>query len=503
MEDTAADSQELGGHGLGSVALTFDDVLLVPLASDVLPYEVDTTTRLCDRLELNIPLVSAAMDTVTESRLAIALARLGGLGVVHRNMAVEHQAEEVDRVKRSEAGMVLNPVKILPDRPVAEALELMRRFHISGVPVVEDDDRLVGIVTNRDLRFHDDPTVAVRSVMTSRDLVTAPVGTDLRIARRLLQGAKVEKLPIVDDQFRLRGLITVKDITKQETFPLACKDGDGRLRVGAAVGVGAEALARAKALVDAEVDVICVDVAHGHQRRVLETVAELRESWRTGVIVAGNVVTAAGTRALAEAGADVVKVGVGPGSICTTRVVTGVGYPQWSAIRACAVEARAHGIGILADGGIRFSGDIAKALGAGAHAVMLGSLLAGVEESPGEIAMVGNRPMKRYRGMGSLGAMSARSFSKDRYAQEHVPEPEKVVPEGVEGNVPYRGPLGEVVHQLVGGLRQAMGYCGTRTVAQLHERARFVRVSPTAGRENHPHDLSGVIDAPNYWASEL
>ena len=503
MASTAAgDPRGPSNGGLDELALTFDDVLLVPLASDVLPPEVDTTTRLGDRLELNIPLVSAAMDTVTEARLAIALARLGGLGVIHRNMPVERQAEEVDRVKRSEAGMVLNPVKILPDRPVAEALELMRRFHISGVPVVEEDDRLVGIVTNRDLRFHEDLAVPVRSVMTSERLVTAPVGTDLRSARRILQRAKVEKLPIVDDRYRLRGLITVKDITKQETFPLACKDADGRLRVGAAIGVGGEAIARAKALVDAEVDVICVDAAHGHQRRVLETVAELRESWR-GVIVGGNVVTAEGTRALAEAGADVVKVGVGPGSICTTRVVTGVGFPQWSAIRACAHEARNHGVGILADGGIRFSGDIAKAVGAGAHAVMLGSLLAGVEESPGEIAMVGNRPTKRYRGMGSLGAMSARSYSKDRYAQEHVPEPEKVVPEGVEGNVPYRGPLGEVVHQLVGGLRQAMGYCGARTVSQLHERARFIRVSPTAGRESHPHDLSGVVDAPNYWASEL
>ena len=487
----------------GEVALTFDDVLLVPQASDVLPYEVDTTTRLCDRLELNIPLVSAAMDTVTESRMAVALARLGGLGVIHRNMSVEHQAEEVDRVKRSEAGMVSNPVKILPDRPVAEALELMARFHISGVPVVDRDDRLVGIVTNRDLRFHDDPSVAVREVMTRDGLVTAPIGTDLQQARRILQSAKVEKLPIVDDLGRLRGLITVKDITKQETFPAACKDADGRLRVAAAVGVGVDGLTRAKALIDAAVDVVCVDTAHGHSRRVVETVAELREQWPTGVIVAGNVATREATRALAEAGADVVKVGIGPGAICTTRVVTGIGVPQWSAIRECATEAREHGVGILADGGIRFSGDIAKAIGAGAHAVMVGSLLAGVDESPGEITMIGNRPMKRYRGMGSLGAMSKRSYSKDRYSQETVSEPEKVVPEGVEGNVAYRGPLAEVVHQLVGGFRQAMGYCGTRTVAQLHDRARFVRVTPTSGRESHPHDLTGVLDAPNYFASDL
>ena len=485
------------------VALTFDDVLLVPLQSDILPSEADTTTRICDRLELNIPLVSAAMDTVTESRMAVALARLGGLGVIHRNMAVERQAEEVDRVKRSEAGMVLNPVKIRPERPVREALELMARFHISGVPVVDASDRLVGIVTNRDLRFHTDPDISIAHVMTHDGLVTAPVGTDLHQAREILAKTKVEKLPIVDAEGRLRGLITVKDITKQETFPLASKDADGRLRVAAAIGVGNEAIARAKALIDAEADVICVDVAHGHHRRVMDTVAELRENWPRGVIMAGNVVTRAATRSLAEAGADIVKVGVGPGSICTTRVVTGVGYPQWSAIAECALEARVQGVGIIADGGIRFSGDIAKAIGAGAHAVMLGSLLAGVEESPGELTMIGNRPMKRYRGMGSLGAMSARSFSKDRYAQEHVSEPEKVVPEGVEGNVAYRGPLGEVVHQLVGGLRQAMGYCGARTVAHLHERARFVRVSPTAGRENHPHDLSGVIDAPNYWASDL
>ena len=485
------------------IALTFDDVLLVPQASDVLPHEADTTTRLCDRLELNIPLVSAAMDTVTESRLAVILARLGGLGIVHRNMSPEHQAEEIDKVKRSEAGMVLNPVKIFPDRPVSEAQELMARFHISGVPVVDREDRLVGIVTNRDLRFHEDPTVLVSSVMTSENLVTGPVGTDLIAARRILQGAKVEKLPIIDKEGKLRGLITVKDITKQETYPAACKDSDGRLRVGAAIGVGSEGLSRAKQLIDAEIDVICVDTAHGHHRRVLETVSELRENWRTGVIVGGNVATREATRALAEAGADVVKVGIGPGAICTTRVVTGIGVPQWSAIQQCAIEARLHGVGIIADGGIRYSGDISKAIGAGAHAVMLGSLFAGVDESPGEIAMIGNQPRKLYRGMGSLGAMSSRSYSKDRYAQEGVSDPEKIVPEGVEGNVAYRGPLAEVVHQLVGGLRQAMGYSGARSVTQLRERARFVRVTAMANRENHPHDLSGVVEAPNYWTSDL
>ena len=484
------------------VALTFDDVLLVPQESDVLPHEVDTTARLCAGLELNIPLVSAAMDSVTEARLAIALARLGGLGVIHRNMAGERQAEEVDRVKRSEAGMVLNPIKIGPDRPVSEALELMSRFHISGIPVVDPDDHLLGIVTNRDLRFHEDPTVLVALVMTSAGLVTAPVGTDLAGARRILGAAKVEKLPIVDAENRLRGLITVKDITKQAAFPQACKDADGRLRVAAAIGVGAEGLARAKMLIDAEVDVICVDTAHGHARRVIETVAELRSNWPGGVIIAGNVGTAAATKALAEAGADVVKVGLGPGAICTTRVVTGVGIPQWTAIHECATEAGQHGVGVLADGGVRFSGDIAKAIGAGAHAVMIGGLFAGVEESPGETTMIGNRPMKRYRGMGSLSAMATRSYSKDRYSQETVVDPDKIVPEGVEGYVPFRGPLAGVVHQLIGGLRQAMGYCGTRTITELRSKARFIRVSPEAHRESHPHDLSGVRDAPNYLASD-
>lgn len=484
------------------VALTFDDVLLVPQASDVLPHEVDTTARLCDRLELNIPLVSAAMDSVTESRMAVALARLGGLGVVHRNMSGESQAEEVDRVKRSEAGMVLNPIKIGPNRPVAEALELMGRFHISGIPVVDPDDHLVGIVTNRDLRFHEDPRALVSTVMTVTGLVTAPVGTDLAEARRILGAAKVEKLPIVDADNHLRGLITVKDIAKQAAFPQACKDSDGRLRVAGAIGVGAEGLARAKLLIDAEVDVICVDTAHGHARRVIETVAELRANWPAGVIIAGNVGTATATRALAAVGADVVKVGLGPGAICTTRVVTGVGVPQWTAIHECAAEARHHGVGILGDGGVRFSGDIAKAVGAGAHAVMIGGLFAGVEESPGETTMIGNQPMKRYRGMGSLSAMATRSYSKDRYAQELVVDPDKVVPEGVEGYVPFRGPLAGVVHQLVGGLRQAMGYCGTRTIAELRDHAQFIRVSPEAHRESHPHDLSGVRDAPNYLAGD-
>jgi len=480
------------------LALTFDDVLLVPQASDVLPGEVDTASALCERLRLAVPVLSAAMDTVTEHRLAIALARLGGLGVLHRNLAPEAQADEVDRVKRSEAGMVLHPVKITAHRPLAEAVALMAAFHISGVPVVDDDDHLLGIVTNRDLRFREDLACSVAEVMTKAPLVTAPVGTTLEQAKGILGRARVEKLPIVDDHGVLVGLITVKDIAKQAAFPLATKDGEGRLRVAAAIGVGDDGLQRAKLLIDAGVDALCVDTAHGQHRRVLETVARLRAHWPTGVILAGNVATADAVRALAEAGADVVKVGVGPGAICTTRVVTGVGVPQWSAIRACAAEAKRHGVGVVGDGGIRYSGDLAKAIGAGAHAVMLGSLLAGVDESPGEITMVGNRPMKHYRGMGSLGAMHERSYSKDRYAQEHVPSADKVVPEGVEGNVPYRGPLAEVLHQLVGGLRQAMGYAGTKTVAELRERAVFVRTTASAQRENHPHDLYGVADAPNY-----
>jgi len=485
------------------IALTFDDVLLLPQASDLMPSEAETKTKLCERLELNIPLLSAAMDTVTESRLAIALARLGGLGIVHRNMSAEHQAQEIDKVKRSEAGMVTNPVKIRPDQLVAEALAVMSHFHISGVPVVDEMDRLVGIITNRDLRFHENLTVPIHEVMTKEGLITAPVGTTLEQARRILQGAKVEKLPITDSRGTLRGLITVKDITKQELYPNACKDRDGRLRVGAAIGVGADGIARAKALIEAEIDVICVDTAHGQSQRVIEAVRQLRAIWPDGVIVAGNVATPEATRALAEAGADVVKVGVGPGAICTTRVVTGIGVPQWTAVHQCASAAREYHVGIIADGGIRYSGDIAKAIGAGAHAVMLGSLFAGVDESPGEIIMIGNQPRKMYRGMGSMGAMSSRSFSKDRYAQEDIIDAEKVVPEGVEGNVAYRGPMHEVVHQLVGGLRQAMGYCGTRTIGELRERAKFIRVTPMANRENHPHDLSGVVDAPNYWASEL
>jgi len=495
---TASDSR----IPMKEIALTFDDVMLIPQPSDTLPHEANIATRLSKDLILNIPLVSAAMDTVTESRMAIALARLGGLGIIHRNIAGEQQAEEVDKVKRSEAGMVLNPVMISPQKAVSEARELMSRFHISGIPVADDTGCLVGIITNRDLRFLDHFDQPIAEVMTSKNLITAPIGTTIEQAKVILQNARVEKLPIVDKENKLRGLITVKDITKQEDFPYACKDSDGRLRVGAAIGVGDQGISRAKQLIDAEVDTICVDTAHGLSRRVIETVSVLRENWKDGIIIAGNVATADGVKSLADAGADVIKVGIGPGSICTTRIVTGIGIPQWTAIRICAEEAARHNVTILADGGIRFSGDIPKAIGAGASAVMLGSLLAGVEESPGEIAIIGSRPVKRYRGMGSLGAMSTRSYSKDRYSQENVQEQSKVVPEGVEGHVPYRGPLQEVVHQLVGGLRQAMGYCGTKTIDDLRQDAKFVRVSPTSMQESHPHGLMGVVDAPNYWAAD-
>ncbi len=487
---------------ISDIAMTFDDVMLVPQPSDTLPHEADIRTHLTKDFVLNIPLVSAAMDTVTESRMAIALSRLGGLGIIHRNIPDEQQAEEVDKVKRSEAGMVLNPVMISPYKAVSEARELMSRFHISGIPVVDDNGCLTGIITNRDLRFLDQFDQPISEVMTSQNLITAPVGTTIEQAKIILQHARVEKLPIVDGDNKLKGLITVKDITKQEAFPSACKDSDGRLRVGAAIGVGDQGLARAKHLIDAAADTICVDTAHGLSRRVIDTVAALRSNWKEGTIIAGNVATAEGVKALAEAGADVIKVGIGPGSICTTRIVTGIGIPQWTAIRICSQEAKKYNVTVLADGGIRFSGDIPKAIGAGAGAVMLGSLLAGVEESPGEIAIIGSRPVKRYRGMGSLGAMSTRSYSKDRYSQENVQEQEKVVPEGVEGHVPYRGPLQEVVHQLVGGLRQAMGYCGTKTIDELRENAQFIRVSPSSMQESHPHDLMGVVDAPNYWASD-
>jgi IMP dehydrogenase len=475
--------------------LTFDDVLLVPAESAVLPGEVSTRTRLTKTIELEIPLVSAAMDTVTEARMAIALAREGGIGVVHRNLSVEAQAAEVDKVKRSEAGMIVEPVTLAPGAPVAEALELMATYRISGVPITDETGHLVGILTNRDLRFEDDTSLAVADLMTAQDLVTVPVGTTLEEARAVLHRHKIEKLPVVDGDGRLKGLITVKDIEKRTKYPHATKDEQGRLRVAAAVGTGPEGLERAAALVAEDVDVLVVDTSHGHSLGVVEAVRELKGRYDVPV-VAGNVATPEAVEALADAGADAVKVGMGPGAICTTRVVAGIGVPQVTAVYDCAQVAARHEIPIVADGGVTFSGDIAKALAAGADTVMLGGLLAGTDESPGEVVFHQGEQFKEYRGMGSLGAMRAR-HSSDRYFQQDVEEVGKLVPEGIEGRVAYKGPLRNVVHQLVGGVRQAMGYCGAATVEELKQ-ARFVRVTAAGERESHPHDVSIVKEAPNY-----
>ena len=480
----------------GKEGLTFDDVLLRPAESHVLPNDVSTATRLTPRIELVIPIVSAAMDTVTEARLAIALAREGGIGIVHRNLSITDQVAEVDKVKRSESGMIVEPVTLPPDAPLTRALELMERYHISGVPITDGHERLVGILTNRDLRFHRDAQQPVSALMTSRNLVTAPVGTTLEEASAILGRHKIEKLPVVDAEGRLRGLITVKDIQKRIEYPDATKDEQGRLRVGAAVGVGRDAMERAEALVEADVDVLVVDVAHGHHENGAAMVRRVKEQLDVEV-VAGNVATAAGAEALVDAGADAVKCGVGPGSICTTRVVAGVGVPQITAVYDCARVSRARGVPLIADGGMQFSGDVAKALAAGADAVMLGSPLAGVEESPGEVILQQGQRFKAYRGMGSLGAMKARGFSKDRYFQGDVEDVEKLVPEGIEGQVPYKGPLRGVLYQLVGGLRQAMGYCGAATIEEMKQ-ARFVRITGAGLRESHPHDVSITKEAPNY-----
>jgi IMP dehydrogenase len=476
--------------------LTFDDVLLVPAESRVLPNDVSTATRLTPRLELAIPVVSAAMDTVTEGRLAIALAREGGIGIVHRNLAIDEQAAEVDKVKRSEAGTIVEPVTLPPDARVADALELMAAYHISGVPITSPDGTLVGILTNRDLRFEEDSSRAVSELMTARDLVTAPLGTTLAEAQKILHRHRIEKLPVVDADGRLRGLITVKDIRKRLEFPLATKDGQGRLRVGAAVGVGPDAEERAAALVEAGADVLVVDTAHGHARAVVEMTRRLKERHEIELI-AGNVATAEATDVLIQAGADSVKAGIGPGSICTTRVVAGVGVPQVTAVHDCAAAAASHGVPVIADGGLTSSGDIAKAIAAGADAVMLGSLLAGTDEAPGDVILHQGERVKEYRGMGSLGAMRARGFSKDRYFQGDVEDVEKMVPEGIEGRTPYKGPMAGVLHQLVGGLRQAMGYCGAATIEEL-KAARFVRITAAGLRESHPHDVTIAKEAPNY-----
>ena len=485
------------GEAAGKIAgegLTFDDVLIIPAESSVLPRETDVSTRLTRQLRINIPLVSAAMDTVTEARLAIALAREGGIGIIHKNLTPEQQAAEVDKVKRSEHGVIVDPFFLSPHHAVREALRLMERYHISGVPIVDEGGLLVGIITNRDVRFEENLDRPIAEVMTRDGLVTAPEGTTLAEAKEIMRRHKIEKLPLVDRAGRLRGLITIKDIEKAIRYPHAAKDDKGRLLVGAAVGVGPAGLERADLLVEAGVDVLVVDSAHGHSRNVLETVRALKRRHPRVPVIAGNVVTPEGTRALIDAGADAVKVGVGPGSICTTRVVTGAGFPQLSAILACSREADKHDVPVVADGGIKYSGDIVKALAAGASSVMIGSLFAGTEEAPGELEIYQGRSFKVYRGMGSLGAM--KQGAADRYFQEGEA---KFVPEGVEGRVPYRGPLSETVFQLVGGLRAGMGYAGARTVEELRRNARFVRITPASLAESHPHDVVVTKEPPNYW----
>jgi len=477
--------------------LTFDDVLLVPAESAVLPNEVSTATRLTRTIALELPLVSAAMDTVTEARMAIALARLGGIGVLHRNLAIADQVSEVDKVKRSESGMIVEPLTLPPHALVADALALMQRYRVSGVPITDDSGRLVGILTNRDLRFENDTSQPVSALMTSDGLVTAPVGTTLVEAERLLHRHRIEKLPVVDADGVLKGLITVKDIQKRIEFPLATKDTHGRLRVGAAVGVGPDAFERAQALVAAGADVLVVDTAHGHSRGVVDMVARVKAIAGEFEVIAGNIATGEAAEALVDAGADAVKVGVGPGSICTTRVVAGVGVPQVTAVHDVAEAAARHGVPVVADGGMTSSGDVAKALASGADTVMLGSLLAGTDEAPGDVVFAHGERYKEYRGMGSIGAMKARGYSKDRYFQGDVEDVDKLVPEGIEGRVPYKGPLQGVVHQIVGGLRQAMGYCGAETIDALQQ-ARFVRITGAGLRESHPHDVTITKDSPNY-----
>lgn len=478
----------------GKEGLTFDDVLLVPAASEVLPADVDTATTLTKNITLNIPLISAGMDTVTEARTAIAIAREGGLGVIHKNLSIQEQAGEVDKVKRSESGIIVDPIFLSPEHKVSDALDLMAHYRISGVPIVDEQRKLVGILTNRDLVFEENFEQEIGAVMTKDNLITGPVNTTLEEAKKILHKHRIEKLPLVDKNYRLMGLITIKDIEKARKYPNAAKDSHGRLRVGAAIGVGEGTLERADALVKASVDVLVVDTAHGHSKRVLDVTAILKREFGSKVdIIAGNIATADAAEALIKVGADAVKVGVGPGSICTTRVISGVGVPQLTAIWDCAQVGKKYKVPVIADGGIRYSGDIVKALAAGADVVMLGSLFAGTEESPGEMEIYQGRSYKVYRGMGSIGAMKAGSY--DRYFQESS---QKLVPEGIEGRVPFKGTLSETVFQLIGGLRSGMGYCGTPNIKALHDEARFVRITPAGMQESHPHNVQITKEAPNY-----
>ena len=480
---------------MGKIAkegLTFDDVLLIPQYSEVLPYQVDLSTKLCDKITLNISILSASMDTVTECELAIAMAREGGIGIIHKNMTIEQQAEQVDKVKRSENGVITNPFSLGPQNTLEDANNLMRRFKISGVPVTVDG-RLVGIITNRDLRFETDMNKLIGDCMTKENLVTAPVGTTLEQAQKILAERRIEKLPLIDKKGNLKGLITIKDIEKAIKYPNSAKDSSGRLLAGAAVGVTADVMDRVSALVESKVDIITIDTAHGHSKGVLDCVAKVKKQFPNLPIIAGNVATAEATKALIDSGADVVKVGIGPGSICTTRIIAGIGVPQVTAVMDCAEQAEKMGKRIIADGGIKYSGDIVKALGAGASAVMLGSLFAGTEETPGEIEIFQGRSYKVYRGMGSLAAMAA--GSKDRYFQANA---KKLVPEGVEGRVPYRGSLADVIFQLMGGLRSGMGYCGMPNIDTLRKKAQFVKISNAALIESHPHDINITKEAPNY-----
>ena len=474
--------------------LTFDDILLVPRKSAILPGEVDLSTKFSKNIRLKIPLVSAAMDTVTESRLAVAIAREGGIGIIHKNMSIEEQVKEIDKVKRSESGVIVDPVSLTPDKNIEEAIELMGRYHISGIPIVDNKKKLVGILTNRDIRFLDNKKYKIEDIMTKKNLVTAPVATTLEVAKKILHKNRIEKLPIVDDKFILKGLITIKDIEKAKQYPNSSKDPKGRLRVGAAVGISRDTFERTEALIKAKVDVIVVDTAHGHSTRVIEIIKDIKKNYDIELI-GGNVATFEGAESLMKAGVDAVKVGIGPGSICTTRIIAGIGVPQITAIQECKRAARKYNIPLIADGGIKYSGDIVKALAVGADSVMIGSLFAGTEESPGDVVLYKGRSYKEYRGMGSIGAM--KKGSKDRYFQEET-EDSKLVPEGIEGRVSYKGSLSACIFQLLGGVRSGMGYCGVKNLQELLEKTSFVKITSAALRESHPHDIIITKEAPNY-----